>query len=80
MLRGNGARPVDNVHPLDVLVLGVPRGREGSIDSTLSKNPNVEYAEPNYLGSASVPNDPTSAPTGGVSNQRGGEKHRRGLV
>ncbi len=54
---------VDRVHALDVLVLGVPRGQEQKVIAALSKNPNVEYAEPNYVGfAASVPDDPHFGP------------------
>ena len=59
----NGAKVVDRVRALDVLVLSVPRAQEQKVIAALSKNPNVEYAEPNYLGSAaSVPNDPLFGP------------------
>lgn len=55
----NGARTVDRIRALDVLVLSVPKNQEQRIISALSKNPNVEYAEPNYRGFAtSVPDDP----------------------
>jgi thermitase len=44
---------------VDALVLKVPEGSEGRILNALSKNPLVEYAEPDYVATAfSNPNDP----------------------
>lgn len=59
----NGARVVDRVRVLDVLVLDVPEAAEQRVVAALSGNPNVEYAELNYIGfGAAVPNDPNFAP------------------
>jgi hypothetical protein len=66
-VRRNGVRVVGEVRALDVLVLGVPQAQKQRIVAALSRNPNVEYAEPNYGGSAAfAPDDPTSAPISGV--------------
>lgn len=60
---GNGARVADRIRALDVLVLGVPQDQEQKVVDALSRNPNVEYAEPDYLGSAAfTPNDPNFGP------------------
>ena len=62
-VRRNGARVVDEVRALDVLVLGVPQAQKQRIVAALSRNPNVEYAEPNYVGSAAfAPHDPHFGP------------------
>ena len=62
-VRRNGARVVDEVRALDVLVLGVPQAQKQRIVAALSRNPNVEYAEPNYVGSAAfAPDDPHFGP------------------
>ena len=49
-LAANGARVTDRIGALDVLVLKVPPGQEQRVISALSNNPDVEYAEPNYVG------------------------------
>lgn len=57
-IQNHNARIVDRIGALDVLVLGVPKSQEQAVISALSQNPNVEYAEPNYIGfGAAVPND-----------------------
>ena len=62
-VRRNGARVVDEVRALDVLGLGVPQAQKQRIVAALSRNPNVEYAEPIYGGSAAfAPDDPHFGP------------------
>lgn len=62
-IRRHGAKLVDQVQALGVLVLGVPESSEDRVITALSKNPNVEYAEPNSLAFATfTPNDPYFVP------------------
>lgn len=62
-LKMHGAKVIDTVHGLGVLVLSVPERNEEKVIVALSKNPHVEYAEPNFLAFASfTPNDPYFAP------------------
>ena len=61
--RRHGAKVVEKVAALGVLVLGVPESAEDRVITALSKNANVEYAEPNFLAFATfTPNDPYFAP------------------
>ena len=61
--RRHGAKVVDQVAALGVLVLDVPGSSEDRVIAALSKNPNVEYAEANFLAFATfTPNDPYFAP------------------
>ncbi len=49
----------DRISQLDTLVLNVPKGAEEAFARSLSRNPLVEYAEPDYIAQAFwVPNDP----------------------
>ena len=58
-LRAHSAKVVGQVVALDVLVVNVPQSTENRVITALSKNPNVEYAEPNFLAFATfTPNDP----------------------
>jgi len=58
-----GGKVIDKLGALGVLVVSVPQGREDRILAALSKNPNVEYAEPDYLAEAVLtPNDTYFAP------------------
>ncbi len=58
-VKGNSARVLERINALDVLVLNVPQAQEQKVINALSRNPNVEYAEPDYLGfGTSVSNDP----------------------
>ena len=62
-LKSNNAKVVGRVAALDVLVVNVPQTTEDRVITALSKNPNVEYAEPDGLAFASlVPNDPYFVP------------------
>lgn len=61
-LKINSAKVIDRVHGLDVLVLSVPEFTKQRIINALSKNPFVEYAEPNLIANALfIPNDPNFA-------------------
>src|SRR3989344_3528207 len=53
-LKSFGAGIIDRVNALDVLVLNVPQVTQDQIVAALSKNPNVEFAEPNFLAFASM--------------------------
>ena len=81
-VRRNGARVVDEVRALDVLVLGVPQAQEQRIVAALSRNPNVEYVEPNYVGSAAfAPDDPHFGPyQWGIENTGQNIKDQVGTV
>lgn len=62
-LKMHGAKVIDTVPRLDVLVLSVPERNAEKVIVALSKNPHVEYAEPNFLAFASfTPNDPYFSP------------------
>lgn len=62
-IKRHGAKVVDQVQSLGVLVLDVPESAEDKVITALSKNPHVEYAEPNFLAFASfTPNDPYFVP------------------
>lgn len=57
--RSHNAKVTGRVAALDVLVVGVSQATEDRVITALSKNPNVEYAEPDGLAFVSfVPNDP----------------------
>jgi len=57
--RGSGGRVEAELQGLGVHVLKVPSGAVLSVVSALSRNPNVEFAEPNgYLRAFADPNDP----------------------
>lgn len=57
-VRRNSARVVDKISALDTLVLKVPVSQEDKVVTALSRNPNVEYAELDYLATAFMtPND-----------------------
>lgn len=59
----------DRIAELDTLVLNVPRGAEEILSRALSRNPLVEYAEPDYLAYALMtPNDPYFANQWGLEN------------
>ena len=51
-LKRHNAKAVDQVVALDVLVLEVQQSAESRVIGALSKNPNVEYAELNFLAFA----------------------------
>ena len=58
LLRSNRAQVVGNLEALGVSVLQVPGVAEERIVTALSKNPNVEYAELDYIAEAFlIPND-----------------------
>lgn len=54
-----GGRESRRLAPLDVRVLEVRKGDEGRAIAELRKDPNIEFAEPDYVAQALVvPNDP----------------------
>ena len=53
-LKRHGAKVTDQVAAIGVLVLAVPQNAESRIITALSKNPNVEFAEADYLAFATV--------------------------
>lgn len=58
-VRGVGAREVGRVPQIGVRILQVPEQAEARVIEALSKNPNFEFAEPDYLASIILtPNDP----------------------
>ena len=62
-LRSHNAKVTGRVSALDVLVVNVPQATEDKVITALSRNPNIEYAEPDGLAFASfIPNDPYFAP------------------
>ena len=66
----NRGKILSKVEKLGVLVVNVPRGVEDKIAEALSKNPLVEYAEPDYLASAlnHPPADPYFGNQWGLEN------------
>src|SRR3989344_8511836 len=57
-LKRHGAKVTDQVAAIGVLVLAVPHNAESRIITALSKNPNVEFAEADYLAfAATAPHD-----------------------
>lgn len=57
-LKRHGAKVTDQVAAIGVLVLAVPENAQDRIITALSKNPNVEFAEADYLAFATAtPND-----------------------
>ena len=79
-VRRNNARVVDKISALDTLVLKVPVSQEDKVVTALSKNPNVEYAELDYLAYAvGFPADPPND-TFYASNQWGLENTRQNIV
>jgi len=68
-IRGNNATVVDKIKALDILVLKVPESAEDKVANTLSKNPRVEYAEPDYYAQALwTPNDTYFGNQWGLNN------------
>jgi thermitase len=62
-LRSHNAKVTGRVSALDVLVINVPQATEDRVITALSRNPNVEYAEPDGLAFATFTlNDPYFAP------------------
>ncbi len=62
-ISSHGGKVMESIDALGVLTLSVPAGTEDKVITALSKNPHVEYAEPNYLAFAVlIPNDPYFAP------------------
>lgn len=58
LLRNNRAQVVDKLDAIGVLVLQVPQNTEEKLVVALSKNPQVDYAELNYLAEVFLaPND-----------------------
>lgn len=54
-----GGREIGRVAPLGVRVLEVRKGDEGKALAELAKDPNIEFAEPDFIAQALiVPNDP----------------------
>lgn len=71
-----GYRRIDVVPDIDVNVIAVPRGLDtAQLVEEIAKNPDVEYAEPDYVVTADyVPNDPYFKNQWGLNNtgQTGG--------
>ena len=68
-LKRHGAKVTDQVAAIGVLVLAVPQNAESRIITALSKNPNVEFAEADYLAfTTAVPNDTYFANQWGLEN------------
>ena len=61
-IRAAGAREVGRIHQINVRILQVPEKAEASVVAALSKNPNFEFAELDYIATANLtPNDPLYA-------------------
>ncbi len=57
-INSHRARLLKRIDKLDVLTLKIPEAVQNSIVTALSKNPNVEFVEPDYYAQAlSAPND-----------------------
>lgn len=68
-LRAHGAHTAGRITALGVLVLSVPERAQDAVVEALSHNPNVEYAEPDYLAHADmVPDDPAFSLQWGLEN------------
>lgn len=58
-VKGAGAREVGRVPQIGVRILEVPEQAEARVIAALSRNPNFEFAEPDYIASIILtPNDP----------------------
>lgn len=53
-LKSHNARVVDRITALDVLVVNIPSSTENRVLTALSRNPNVEYAEFDYIATAVI--------------------------
>lgn len=68
-LKRHGAKVTSQITALDVLVLAVPQNAESRIITALLRNPNVEFAEADYLAFATAaPNDTYFANQWGLEN------------
>ncbi len=68
-VKGQSSAVVGKVVDLDVLVLQVPQAAEAKVVLALSHNPNVEYAEPDYIAhTLTTPNDPYFVNQWGLEN------------
>ncbi|MEI8312635.1 MAG: S8 family serine peptidase, partial [Verrucomicrobiota bacterium] len=57
--KGSGAREIGRLHQINVRVLEVSKASEARVIAALSKNPNFEFAEPDYIAQVILtPNDP----------------------
>jgi len=57
--RGQGAQEVGRIHQINVRILRVSEKAEARVVAALSKNPNFEFAELDYIATANLtPNDP----------------------
>jgi len=55
----HGAKQVDSIRQINVRVLRVPAANRDKVLEALSHNPNIEFAEPDYIvAHDAVPNDP----------------------
>lgn len=60
--RALGAREVGRIPQINVRILQVPAQAEARVIAALSKNPNIEFAELDYIATANLtPNDPLYA-------------------
>ncbi len=58
VLQGVSAKQTGSIDKLHVLIISVPKTSENTVLTTLQHNPNVDYAEFNYIGHAFLtPND-----------------------
>ena len=58
-LRSAGAREIGRVPQIGVRILQVPEKAEARVIAALSNNPNIEFAEPDYIANVILtPNDP----------------------
>ena len=68
-IRKQNSKVVNKLDKLNVLVLKVPQAAEEKVVAALSQNPNVEYAELDYIATAlMLPNDPYFSNQWGLLN------------
>ncbi|SMC00015.1 thermitase [Thermanaeromonas toyohensis ToBE] len=72
--RENGGRVVEFIPELGVQVVEVPQGQAAEKAASYSRNPHVEFAEPDYIARAVfIPNDPYFAKQWGMTQIQGPE-------
>jgi thermitase len=62
--RQAGATPQRVIAAIDAAIVQVPVGREAAAIAAYESNPNVRYAEPNYLRLLRIPNEGNDPPLG----------------
>lgn len=76
--RANGAALIGDIPQIGVQVLRVPSNRVPEMVAAYSRNPNVLYAEPDYIAHAvEDPNDPHFGKQWGLDND--GQEYKEGL-